>query len=98
MVSIQLIGSLAALCTTVSFVPQVVQIIATRQTAGISLPMYVLFVSGIALWLLYGVLRQDLPLVAANTATLVLSGTVLGLKAKDVWRDRAKDDQACSGH
>lgn len=86
----QLIGSVAAFCTTVSFLPQVVQIVVTRQTAGISLPMYVLFVSGIALWLLYGLLRQDPPLVAANAITLLLSGTVLWFKTADVWKTRGR--------
>jgi MtN3 and saliva related transmembrane protein len=90
MESLHLIGSLAAFCTTVSFVPQVIQIVTTRQTAGISLPMYVLFVSGIALWLLYGLFRQDVPLIVANAITLMLSGTVLGLKVQAVWRGRRR--------
>lgn len=90
MESTHLIGSIAAFCTTVSFLPQVAQIVFTRQTAGISLPMYILFVSGIALWLLYGLLRQDSPLVVANAITLLLSGTVLWFKATDVWRTRGR--------
>lgn len=74
------IGYLAAFCTTFSFVPQVIQTWRTRDTTGISLAMYVIFVAGVALWLVYGFIRRDWPLAGANLITLVLSGSVLMLK------------------
>lgn len=76
------IGLLAATCTTLAFVPQVWQTIKTKDTRGLSRPMYILFTSGIGLWLLYGLLVHDLPLIAANSVTLLLAGIVLYLKSK----------------
>ena len=78
-----LIGSVAALCTTMAFVPQVVHSFRTRDLSGISLPMYTIFTTGVALWLLYGYVKQDWPIMLANAVTLCLAGSVLMLKLKE---------------
>lgn len=78
--TVTLIGYLAAFCTTFSFVPQVYKIIRTRNTEGISLVMYALFVTGVLFWLIYGILIWSLPIIFANILTLVLSASVLMLK------------------
>jgi len=83
-----MIGNIAALLTSISFLPQAIQIIKTKDTAGISLPMYIMFVTGIALWLVYGILLNDIPLILANVVTLSLSGLVLFLKIRAVYFDR----------
>jgi MtN3 and saliva related transmembrane protein len=83
MTFVEPIGLAAASLTTFAFLPQVVRTIRTRDTAGISLWTYLLFCAGVALWLAYGVLRADLPLILANTVTLALSGTVLVLKIRN---------------
>ncbi len=75
-------GAVAAILTTVSFVPQAVRIIKTRHTHDISLPMYALFSIGILLWLIYGILIGDAPIIAANIVTLALSLTILILKLR----------------
>ena len=77
-----LIGFGAAILTTLAFLPQVIKVWHTHQTRDISLGMFLLFCLGITLWLIYGVLQNDLPLILANTVTLVLSGTILILKLK----------------
>jgi MtN3 and saliva related transmembrane protein len=77
-----LIGPLAAILTTISFVPQVVQVLKTKNTEGISLGMYALFVSGVFLWLIHGFIIQDLPIIAANAVTFVLASIVLYTKIK----------------
>jgi MtN3 and saliva related transmembrane protein len=77
-----IIGLLAATCTTISFVPQVVQIIKTKNTKGISLGMYILFTFGIACWLIYGFYLGELPIIIANAITLVLASTILVFKIK----------------
>ena len=56
--------------------------IRTRDTRGISLGMYVMFTSGVALWLVYGVAIGSWPMIAANTVTLALAATVLALKIR----------------
>jgi len=77
-----IIGLLAATCTTISFVPQVVQILKTKNTKGISLGMYILFTFGIACWLIYGFYLGELPIIISNSITLVLASTILVFKIK----------------
>jgi MtN3 and saliva related transmembrane protein len=82
MISSDWIGCLAAILTTISFIPQVWQICKTRHTQDISLRMYLLFTSGVGLWLIYGILLAAWPIIIANAVTLVLAGTVLILKLR----------------
>jgi len=80
--STTLLGLVAAACTTIAFVPQVVKTVRSRDTRSISLPMYALFTFGIFLWLIYGLLNNDLPIIAANSITCVLAAVVLAFKVK----------------
>ena len=75
-----LIGYLAATLTTCSFLPQALHTFRTRDVSGISLGMYSVFTSGVALWLAYGVVLQAWPIVIANAITLVLASAILGMK------------------
>ncbi len=79
-----LTGYVAAFLTTTAFVPQAWKSWTTRDLSGISLPMYALFTLGVALWLVYGVVIHSAPVVVANAITLVLSLTILCLKAAQV--------------
>ena len=78
----ELIGSLAAGLTTVSFMPQAWLSFKTRDVSGVSLGMYSLFTTGVALWLAYGLLLGAWPLVVANAITLLLALMILGLKLR----------------
>lgn len=80
--TIALLGTAAACCTTLSFVPQVVHILRSKNTAGISLGMYAIFTLGVSLWLVYGLAREDRPVYLANGVTLLLCLAVLGLTLK----------------
>ena len=77
---IDAIGSIAAMLTTASFVPQAWHSFKTRDVSGISLGMYSVFTLGVALWLLYGVLLQSWPLMIANSITLFLAVAILTMK------------------
>ncbi|MCA3237384.1 MAG: SemiSWEET transporter [Curvibacter sp.] len=77
-----LIGYLAACLTTLSFLPQALHTFRTRDVSGISLGMYAMFTTGVALWLVYGVLVAAWPVVAANAVTLVLALAILGMKLR----------------
>lgn len=77
-----LIGACAAILTTIAFVPQAYHSYKTRDLSGISLPMYGAFALGVALWLVYGLLRHDWPIIIANAITLCLSVVILILKIK----------------
>jgi len=79
------IGSVAAICTTLAFVPQVIQSWRTRDLSGISLPMYLIFTTGVVLWFIYGILIQDWPVIIANAVTAILASTVLLLKLKSIF-------------
>ncbi len=79
-----LLGYPAAFLTTIAFVPQAWQSWRTRDLSGISLPMYALFTSGVALWLGYGLMIGSLPIIAANAVTLLLASVVLWLKILEV--------------
>src|SRR4051795_4989559 len=79
---IKLIGFAAATCTTVAYAPQAIKVWKTRSTGDISLGMFLVMVLGLALWLVYGLLSGDAPLVAANAVTMVLAGGILFMKLK----------------
>ena len=78
----ELIDYAAAVLTTSSFVPQAVHTFKTKDVRGISLTMYSIFVVGITLWLVYGLLLNAWPIVLANTVTLTLALTILAMKLK----------------
>jgi len=84
------LGFAAATCTTISFLPQVVHILRTRDTSAISGWMYLVFCAGVALWLAYGLVIRDAPMILANVITLALAGTVLALKLRDGVRRRRR--------
>ncbi|WP_162011749.1 SemiSWEET transporter [Streptococcus sp. S784/96/1] len=77
-----MIGTLAAVLTTLAFLPQAIKTIKTKDTSGISLVMYSMQVIGIFLWLLHGLNIQDMPLIMANSISFVLSGTILICKIR----------------
>ena len=76
------IGFAAAFLTSVSFVPQALMTIRTRDTHGISRGMYLMFTAGVALWLAYGIYLASWPMIVANTVTLALAATILILKLR----------------
>jgi MtN3 and saliva related transmembrane protein len=82
-----LIGFTAAILTTLAFIPQAMHSWSTRDMSGVSLPMYVLFTLGVALWLVYGAFLNSWPIILANAATLALACVVLILKLRHRPRD-----------
>jgi MtN3 and saliva related transmembrane protein len=76
------LGLCAAFCTTISFLPQALKTIKTKNTTGISLSMYAVFTGGTFLWLVYGILSKDIPVSAANGITLVFAGIILAFKIR----------------
>jgi MtN3 and saliva related transmembrane protein len=78
----KLVGYAAAALTTIAFVPQAVRTWRTRSTAGISLRMYAIFTAGVALWLGYGILLGEWPIIVANGVTLPLALYILAMKIR----------------
>jgi MtN3 and saliva related transmembrane protein len=79
---ISALGAAAAFCTTAAYLPQLVRAWRTRSTRDISLPWIALLVTGVALWLVYGLLIGDGPLIAANGVTLCFTASILYLKLR----------------
>ena len=84
--SIQLLGLLAGALTTAAFLPQVIKTWKTRSAKDLSLGMFSLFCLGVALWLVYGIIVKDIPVIAANLITLMLASTLLVFKLR--WRNQ----------
>jgi MtN3 and saliva related transmembrane protein len=80
MMLVTIIGSVAALCTTVALLPQAIQTIKTRATDDLSLPTYLLLFCGTILWGIYAVMIKDVPILITNVISLVLSSIILYLK------------------
>lgn len=80
--SLLLLGLLAATLTTVAFVPQLIKVIKTRSTHDISLAMYIVICSGVLLWLIYGLLIQNMPIIVANSVTFAIASAVLMMKIR----------------
>jgi MtN3 and saliva related transmembrane protein len=77
-----ILGYLAATLTTVSFVPQAWRTFRTKDVSGISTKMYSVFTLGVAVWLAYGIVLGEVPMIFANSTTLVLACAVLVMKLK----------------
>ena len=73
----EIIGLIAAVCTTFAFIPQVMKVWKTKQTKDLSLRMYSIMFLGILLWLVYGILIDSLSIILANVVTSTLVGTIL---------------------
>lgn len=86
MSQIDLIGFIAAFLTSASFVPQAWLVIRTKKTEGLSLVMYVVFTTGVALWLLYGIMAPSWPVAIANAFTLFFALIILGFIIQDKLR------------
>ena len=76
------IGSAAAVCTTISFVPQLIHVWQRKSARDISLVMFLLFNLGLSLWLVYGICLGSAPIMATNTVTLILALAILALKLR----------------
>ncbi len=83
-------GSIAAVCTTLSFLPQLLRVWRRKSASDISLTMFLLFSFGVACWLLYGLGIGSAPITAANAITLALALTILALKLRYDAREAGK--------
>ena len=77
-----LIGLCAATLTTISFLPQVIKTWKSKSAKDISLGMFLCFALGVTLWLIYGISIRDLPIIFANSITLILVSIILVFKFK----------------
>ena len=88
-----LVGLAAGTLTTLAFVPQVIQTWKTRSARDISLATYLMFSTGVLLWLCYGILIHATPVIIANAVTLLLAWSILALKVRELLRLRRRQGE-----
>ena len=71
--NIELIGLLAAVLTTIAFIPQVFKVIKTKSSEGLSLTTYLIFIIGVGLWLIYGLFKSSISMIIGNGITFILA-------------------------
>jgi MtN3 and saliva related transmembrane protein len=79
---IDIIGFIAAFGTTISFLPQALKTIQTKDTSAISLYMYALFTAGTLLWFIYGILSHSVPVIMCNLVTFIFASIILVYKIR----------------
>ena len=88
--SLDPLGYVGAALTTIAFIPQITLAWRSDDLSGISLPMYIVFVTGVTFWLAFGIFADIMPTIVANAVTLLLAGSVLVLKVSDLRRRTEK--------
>ena len=83
MTHVEIIGALAATLTTIAFVPQAHKVLVSKDTRSLSLGMYLIFTTGVLLWGVYGYLRGDWLIIAANAINAVLCSAILIMKLRN---------------
>ena len=78
--TVQILGLAAGSLTTAAFLPQVIKTWKTRSAKDLSLGMFLLFCLGVVLWLVYGIIQRDVPVIVANLLTLMLASALLFFK------------------
>jgi MtN3 and saliva related transmembrane protein len=78
----EVLGFLAAILTTIAFLPQVIKIYKSKETKSISLTMYIVLSLGLLMWLFYGIHLKSNPMIIANTVSLILTIYILFMKMK----------------
>ncbi len=79
---INILGLLAGTLTTIAFVPQVLKTWKSKSAKDLSLGMFLIFCTGVLLWLIYGILIYNIPIITANFTTLLLSSILLFFKVR----------------
>lgn len=82
MTLMDIVSLVAGTLTTVSFLPQAIKTIRSRDTKGISLFMYVIFTAGVLLWLIYGLATSQWAIIISNLITFLLASVILVLKIR----------------
>ena len=74
---IELIGLLAAILTTTAFIPQVFKVMIAESSEGLSLTTYLIFITGVSLWLIYGIFKMSLSMILGNGITVLLASIII---------------------
>lgn len=78
----KIVGIMAAVCTTIGFIPQIVKGIQTKRLDDVSPAMYILLMFGVSLWISYGIHLGDMIIIVANSVAASFSALILILRYK----------------
>ena len=78
----QIVGILAGILTATSMLPQLLKIIKEKKAEDISITMLIVLLSGLSLWIAYGIMREDLPIIATNSFSVLVNITIVVLRIK----------------
>jgi MtN3 and saliva related transmembrane protein len=78
----QIIGITAGICTATSLLPQLIKTLKEKKAEELSIAMLLVLLSGVCLWVVYGVLRSDLPIIVTNSFSLLMNITLLIVRFK----------------
>jgi MtN3 and saliva related transmembrane protein len=79
---IRYLGYLAGFLTVVSFLPQVLRTWKTRRTKDLSMGMFALIISASILWIVYGAITSDWPVILTNSGMIALNGALAVAKVR----------------
>ena len=74
---VQLLGLVAGACTSTSTFPQIIKTYRTKDARDISIGMFSILLAGVSLWVLYGIEKSDVPIIATNVLAVILNATML---------------------
>jgi MtN3 and saliva related transmembrane protein len=79
---IEIFGFAAGIVTSVGMMPQLIKTIKTKQVDELSIQMYIIYLAGFGMWITYGVIRKDIPIIATNTFSVILTMVMIILKIR----------------
>jgi MtN3 and saliva related transmembrane protein len=79
---IHYLGYLAGFLTVTSFLPQVIRTLRSRHAGDLSLGMFVILIAASSLWIVYGVVTSDWPVILTNTGMVVMNVALVGAKLR----------------
>ncbi|MCE2755498.1 MAG: SemiSWEET transporter [Ignavibacteriae bacterium] len=91
MYHIAAIGFTAAICSTFALLPQVIRVWKTRETDQLSGGAFLLMFVGAILWFTYGILREDMVIISANSITLLFIAYIIVIKAKNTYSSNQQE-------
>ncbi|BDT04240.1 SemiSWEET family sugar transporter [Spiroplasma ixodetis] len=90
---IEILGYLAAICIPLTFLPQTIKLIKTRNTSGLSIFSYSIYQLGGLTFLIFGILRNDIPMITCQTITAILNFIIIGIIVNNLIKQKNKEEK-----
>ena len=87
----QIVGLAAGICTSISLLPQLIKLLRHKKAEDISLFYLIILFVGLGLWIWYGILREDIPILVTNGFSLIINGIIIFLGVKYKRAQKEKD-------